>query len=182
MPVPSFSVGEVLTSSAMNQVGLWKIAETTFTNSATPFINGCFSSDYQNYVVKMVLTSAGSATNVFFRFRSGTSTPENGAVYDRYGCRWSTSAINMVSANLTNAHLIDVTSTTSHRGVVTMDIFSPNETIYTVINTHSWDSNTGEVWFPSYRMETTTAYTGLEISSYGGSNLTGSIRVYGYRN
>ena len=181
MPVPDFAPGEVLTAAAMDAVGLWKIADTTFTNSATPFINGCFSSNYQHYLVKIFLVASAPA-NCFFQMRSGTSTPETGAVYDRYGFRWDTAGINLVNPNNTGGILCDVVNTANHRSAITMDIFGPNETNHTIVNTHSWDSNSGSVYFPSYRLETTTAYTGIQLLSGSTPTFTGTMRVYGYRN
>jgi hypothetical protein len=181
MPVPDFSPGEIWTAGAADSIGLWKIAETTFSTTATPFINGCFSADYQHYLVKIFLT-ASTPSNCFFRVRSGGSTPETGAVYDRYGFRWGTSAIDLVNPNNTAGILLDVGSTANHRSAVTMDIFGPNEANNTIVNTHSWDSNSGSVYFPSYRIETTTAYTGIELTSLAAGTFTGTMRVYGYRN
>ena len=181
MPVPDFSPGEVLTAAAMDSIGLWKIAETSFANAATPFINGCFSSDYQNYLVK-VTAIATDTTNIYFRMRSGVDTPEAGAVYDRFGFSWGTSASNLVSANQIEAYLGDIPSTTAASTSATIEFFRPNETVGTIVNTHTWGGGSGSVFLPSYRIETTVAYTGIQLLTLGANTLTGTMRVYGYRN
>jgi hypothetical protein len=181
MPVPDFSPGEVLTAAAMDSIGLWKIAETSFTTAANPFINGCFSSDYQNYVVKFTCIASASGNNIYFRMRSGVNTPETSAVYDRFGFSWATSASNLVSANQVDGYLGDITNVTSASTAGTLDFFRPNETVATIVNTHNWGGGSGSVFFPSYRIETTTAYTGIELFPLSGT-LTGTMRVYGYRN
>ena len=180
MPVPDFSPGEVLTAAAMDSIGLWKIAETSFTTAANPFINGCFSSNYQNYLVK-ILVQASTPVNLFVRVRSGVSTPETGSVYDGYGFRFDTGISSLISANQTRQYLCDVSATANFRSAIALDFYGPNETQHTVMNSHSWDSNTGAVYFPSSRIETTTAYTGIDLVPSSGT-LTGTMRVYGYRN
>jgi hypothetical protein len=179
MPVPDFSPGEVLTAAAMDSIGLWKIAETSFTTAATPFINGCFSSDYQNYLVQVVAVGSGTA-DLYFRMRSGVSTPETGLVYDRYGFNWIVSANNLVSPNLSAAFIAGVGTTSSLVGAITL--YRPNETVHTVTNSHSWSNSSGGVFFPTHRIETTTAYTGIELTTLSATTLTGTMRVYGYRN
>ena len=183
MPVPDFSPGEVLTAAAMDSIGLWKIAETSFTNAANPFINGCFSSNYQNYVVK-VLCNASTSQFLSFRVRSGTSTPETGAVYDRFGFEFTGGGAiaSLLNANQTSAYLADITFAGNNQTASELNFYAPNQTVPTIVNTHSWGSQTGAVFFPSYRIETSTAYTGIELLVSGGATLTGTMRVYGYRN
>jgi hypothetical protein len=181
MPVPDFSPGEVLTAQAMDSVAMWKIAETSFTNAANPFINGCFSSDYQNYLVQVTAIGSGTA-DLYFRMRSGVSTPETGGVYDRYGFSWITSGNNLVSANLVAAVISDIGSTANSNVAGSVTLYRPNETVHTVTNSHSWGNQSGGVFFPTHRIETTTAYTGIELTTLSATTLTGTMRVYGYRN
>jgi len=182
MPVPDFSPGEVLTAGAMDSIGLWLVGSTSFATTANPFINGCFSSNFENYVIK-VLVEASTPVNLNFRMRSGTSTPEMGAVYDRFGFYFSGSGsiVTLINANGTSAFLTDVTNVGGNRSAVTIEMFGPNTPRPTIANTQSWDSNSGSVYFPSFRIETNTAYTGIELLPSSGT-LTGSMRVYGLRN
>jgi hypothetical protein len=181
MPVPDFSPGEIWTADAADSIGLWKIAETSFTNAANPFINGCFSSDYQNYLVQVVATASGGA-DLYFRMRSGVNTPETGAVYDRFGFVWGTSATNLVLANLTAAVISDISSFAPANAVGSVTFYNPNLAVHTVTNSHSWGMSSGSVFFPSFRIETTTQYTGIELTTLSAVTLTGTMRVYGYRN
>ena len=185
MAIKTFTAGSVLTASDTNTYlansGLVYIDGTTFTTTANPFINGCFSSNYENYQI-VVLVEASTPVNLTFRVRSGTSTPETGAVYDRFGF-WFTGGgtiQSLILANQTSALLTDVTNVGGNRSAITINLFGPNTPRPTIANTQSWDSNSGAVYFPSYRIETNTAYTGIELVPSSG-NLTGSMRVYGYR-
>jgi hypothetical protein len=181
MTYPNFVAGEVLRAQDMNAVGMWLVGSTTFTNTAVPFINGCFSSDYENY--RIVLSLEGTAAaNCFFRVRSGASTPESGLVYDRYGFNFIAGSISsLIAANNNNAFISDVGATGNNRSSGAIEMYGPNATRPTVATIYAWDGNTGNIQFPSYRIETNTAYTGIELFANTG-NLTGSLRVYGYRN
>jgi hypothetical protein len=179
MPVPDFSPGEVLTAAAMDSIGLWKIAETSFNGVVNPFINGCFTSDYENYLVKIHTTSNVLSNNLYFRMRTG-STPETGAVYDRFGFLWTTSAVNLVAANQVDAYLGGITNSANSYFSSDIEIFAPNKARHTIANCDSWASSDGARSLPSYRIETTTAYTGIELLGISGT-LTGTMRVYGYR-
>lgn len=180
MSYPSFAAGDILNASDMNGVGLWKIAETTFTNSANPFINGCFSSNYENYLVK-IFAQSSTSSNVYFRVRYGTNTTENGAVYDRFGFSFAGTISSLISANQTDGYLADITNIGNNQTATDLQMFGPNKTIPTIATSYSWGSGSGSVFFPAYRIETNTAYTGIELFPLSGT-LTGTMRVYGYRN
>jgi hypothetical protein len=181
MPVPDFSPGEVLTAAAMDSIGLWKIAETTFTNAADAFIYGCFSSNYQNYCV-VINASANGSGNIYFQMFSGTSTLESSAVYDRRGFGFSTTIFDLNAANQTDAYIGPISSTANSSSSGVVNFFRPNQSAQTMVNTHM-QAEAGTVTFTSYRIETTTAYTGMKIfAAAGATTVTGTMRVYGYRN
>jgi hypothetical protein len=183
MPVPVFAVGEVLTAANMNQIGLWKIAETTFTTAANPFINGCFSSDYRNYMVKINCFASATPTNVVVRLRSGTNTVETASVYDRFGFEYAsgTAVISLVNSAQPGANLGQA-FTSTQRFVSQVDFYEPNVATATSFWARAWSSASGNLNFPSFRISNTTQYTGLELNITGGATITGSMVVYGYRN
>jgi hypothetical protein len=180
MPVPDFSPGEVLTAAAMDSIGLWKVAETTFTASALPFINGCFSSNYENYLVLMNI-STSATTNVRFRFRFGTSTTETGSVYDRFGFTQNGATITSGnSAGEGAGYFLSTTSGATEMAPVFFEVFSPNKAVKTVVQPRAWNTASGASHFLVTRMDNTTQYTGIQIAPDSGT-LTGAMRVYGYR-
>jgi hypothetical protein len=164
--------------------GLQLIASNTFTNAANPFINGCFSSDYENYLVKVVIETSAIA-DAYFRMRSGVNTPETGAVYDRYGFQAGASStyVSLIGGNLVAAVIADTTNSalTTTRTTGDIQIYGPNETKHTMTTAVGWGSQTGAIWYPSHRIETLTAYTGIELTTLSATTLTGTMRVYGYR-
>jgi hypothetical protein len=184
MAIKTFTTGEVLTAADTNTYlansGLVFVAKTTFTTSSLPFINGCFSSEYQNYKITMNLSTSASTT-VRWRLRYGTSTVESGAVYDRFGFNVSAGVISNDSFTGGNScPLVGTGLGASNVAPVVLDIFAPNETVNTVSLPRSWNTSSGANQFLSLRMNTTTAYTGFEIFPDTGT-ITGSIKVYGYR-
>ena len=182
MAIKTFSSGEVLTASDTNtflaNAGLVYVGATTFTGATTPFINGCFTSTYAHYRIMINMTGSASV-GVTVRMRSGVSTPETGAVYDRFGFE--------AGAVYTNVNLADQTSalvgqTDSGGGVMTgiIDCFNPNVASNSNLVINGWNANSGTSDIMNNRIQTTTQYTGIEIFPASGT-ITGSMRVYGYR-
>ena len=182
MAIKTFTTGEVLTAADTNTYlansGLVYVGGTTFSNTATPFINGCFSSTYTNYRI-VIIVSSTATSNLRMRMRSGTSTPDMGSIYDRWGFSVVGGAItNEASAGQTSLFLGGFYS--GEQTPYTMDMFNPNLSLQTNTLPTAWNSSNGATYIMPGRASTTTAYTGLEI--YGDSGqLTGSMRVYGYR-
>ena len=184
MAIKTFTAGSVLTASDTNtflaNAGLVYVNETIFSGSGTPFINGCFTSSYKNYRVIMNLSTSNS-TNVRIRFRFGTNTPDVASVYDRYGFFVAGGTLtNSTSTGETSYYFVSTTAGTTDIASVAMDVFSPNAAEKTVVQSQSWNTNTGGLMFLNCRMNNTTQYTGIEITADAGT-LTGSMRVYGYR-
>jgi hypothetical protein len=182
MAIKTFTTGEVLTAADTNTYlansGLVYVAGTTFATTATPFINGCFSSSFQNY--RVILNIEGTdTTNLRMRVRSGTSTPETGNIYSR----WGFSVLAGVVTNETSGGQSSLFLGSYFSGEQTplvFDLFSPNLAIRTNTLPYSWSSSTGGTFFMPGRVTSNTVYTGIEIFGDSGT-LTGSMRVYGYR-
>ena len=169
-----------LSTSTANPVGLEFVASTSFSATTTPFINGCFTSTYLHYRL-MISISGSTGTDVRFRLRSGTSTPENGAVYDRWGYYNGATAMTFSNAaNQTNGFLVDVANNSAFPATATIDIYNPNVAVNTNAHIQSWGAQLGNIYTWVNRIETTTQYTGFEMTADSGT-LTGSIQVYGYR-
>lgn len=184
MAVKTFSAGEQLTASDTNQFlansGLVYIADTTFSASTGPFINGCFSSTYENYRVIMNLRTSVS-TNVRMRFRYSTSTTDSTATYDRYGFTMTNAVASTENiASRDSFFIVGTYADTNGISPIAMDVFGPNTTRNTVCQSQSWNTNSGGLQFLINRSNNTTQYTGLELFADSG-NMTGTIRVYGYR-
>jgi hypothetical protein len=179
MPVPDFSPGEVLTAAAMDSIGLWKIAETSFTTAATPFIDGCFSADFENYVV--VFRGLSSLTGQYTNVQLRAATVAKATNYSRGGLVATPGNVLAADSGGTGQNGWRVAGQSSSGIYATMNFYRPftsAETGYTVQS--SYDSN-----LYSHAGTQTESYSadGFQlIASGNAATYTGTMRVYGYRN
>jgi hypothetical protein len=187
MPVPDFSPGEVLTAAAMDSIGLWKVSNTAFTSQATVDIENCFTTDFDNYRIQLVVTSSVTV-NAALRMQlfDGGTTLSTG-----YG-----NFANFVSGGSSGVFFQDNFSGTHYLvgqiggdrmpTVSSIDIYGPQLAQSTPLVFQSFSSyNTGVqqrvVMNGSSSTTSTTAFPSLRISNEAGTNMTGSIRIFGYR-
>ena len=168
-------------SPAQNPTGLELVSATTFSASATPSINGCFSSTYANYRI-LAWISTSASTNIRIRWRYGTSTTETVAQYDRFGATFLGATVtSQTSTSETSWYVVTTTAGLVDVAPITIDFYSPNVSIASVGQCNAWNTASGATHLTNCRMNNTTQYTGLEFFADSGT-LTGTIRVYGYRN
>jgi hypothetical protein len=167
--------------TTQNPEGLELVAATTFTTSSNPFINGCFSSTYDNYRILISLSTSAS-TNLRIRWRYGTSTTDTTLKYDRFGATLSGGTVTgITSTSESSFYPVSTTAGVTELAPVTIDFYSPNLAIKSLAQSNGWNTSSGATHLVNCRMDNTTQYTGLELFVDSGT-LTGSIRVYGYRN
>jgi len=184
MTFPSFVSGDVLNASDMNAVGLWEIT-TVSLSGVTNNISNVFSSTYDAY--RVVITDMNSATGttrlVTLRFR--TASDDTGANYfwSAYGF-YSATAFNGGAAGATSAELLSLSDSTNDGASAAFDVHNPNLAKATTFGGFAigYQSNVG---FYAQRqiaggVNTSTQYTGFSIIGTT-DNLSGTVRVYGYR-
>lgn len=180
MPVPVFSVNEVLTSSAMNQVGLWKVASYSFTSNATPYIDNCFTSDYENYKVVISVTSNANA-QARFQFRTGGSNVATVAYW------WGGYYLNMSGAAVLTPENSGSAANQGRYGA-----FATNGNNFAEINISCPKNSSQKTTWTSVHQSAenfsrymtgyfdgTNSFDGIQLQ---GATLTGNITVYGLRN
>lgn len=199
MGYPSFNVGDVLTASDMNAVGLWQITPTVsgtgmsvsgneviLTNVTNGEIRSVFSSTYRHY--RVILTHNCSTTlNVAMQMLSGTNTPETGSVYRYAATGWMSGNITYTDFSAANTQLTGFSgggSTDAGSAYVIADFLNPNIASRTWIkssNAFEWVNN--EVYMRDYGnfIDTATQYTGFRLVPNTG-NISGVLRIYGYKN
>lgn len=161
--------------------GLSLITTSTFSAVTSVSINNCFTSTYQNYLINGNITSIAVAGTLSMRMRVGGSDNSAANYY------WAGSYINFTGAVTTNAENSSGLATSflttfspTFGTAFQMDLFSPQETIRTSM--YNRISNTDTNVGASYGGNTsvTTAYDGFTV--FAGSNIAGTLRVYGYAN
>lgn len=183
MPVPDFSPGEVWTAQAADSIGLWKIAETSFTTQANADVTGVFSSQYENYLVVFDFTTSLTGQYTHIQLLNGT-TPKT-TNYVRAGFVSTSASVLGADAGGagTSGWAISGQSTTGIRATATF--YLPNANTRTGFASSSIYAGTGNIQFYSGNGEQTENYvaTGFRITANGNAAThTGKVRVYGYRN
>jgi len=161
--------------------GLSLITTSTFSAVTSVSVNNCFTSTYQNYLININVTSIAVTGSLSMRMRVGGSDNSSANYY------WAGSYINFTGSPVINSENSSGLATSFLAGfsptfgtAFQIDVFSPQETVRTGIfnRINNTDTNVGA----SYGGNTsvTTAYDGFTV--FAGSNIAGTLRVYGYAN
>jgi hypothetical protein len=178
MPVPDFAVGEVLTSAAMDSIGLWLVkTQTVGTAVSTVTVTDAFSADYDNY--KIVYNGGVSSASGELRMVLGSTNI--GYFQNIIFTSWN----NTVSAASTaNGARFSFTGGLDPDGIyANFDLFNPFLAKRTMLGGPFLAPDSDRVGgFMSGYVANTTSYTDFTFSSSTGTMTGGTIRVYGYRN
>ena len=176
------------TALGTKKAGMVLLNTTSFSGVANQSFTNVFNSTYAHYFVTFDF-AGDAASNTSFRLRSA-STDETGSIYDYFGISGNSNS-NTVSAQRANndssfpLSRIDVAGATASRTSGYIYFFNPQQTAVTGIKrtANGYDStpqlaptdingNTGT---------TTTSYDGFSFLG-GGSNMTGTVRIYAFTN
>lgn len=185
MPVPDFSPGEVLTASAMDSIGLWLIKTQTL-NAVSNDITSCFSSTYDSYrvVVSDLNTATATVRALNVRLLVGTTPAITNDYGWSYNLAYGTNLGGNTSTMGTSSWEVALASNRAGQSLV-MEFNSPNKTTTSTIlfqsYTYQSDVNSYIIRQGGGGHNVATAYNGFRI--YGVTDaLSGTVRVYGYRN
>jgi hypothetical protein len=179
MPVPDFSPGEVLTSSAMDSIGLWLVKTQTIGAGVTSVtVTDAFSNTYDNY---KIMISGGVASS------SGEMNIRLGATTSGYHVQFVFTAWNNTvssDSSKTQDKFAYVGSATTSNLIADITVLSPNLAKNTRVSAPSTGDGTSYVGNMSGLLPNSTQYTDFTIfiSNATPTMTGGTIRVYGYRN
>lgn len=159
--------------------GLVHINTTSFSAVASQSINNVFSATYQNYKVLINLTSVSATTTLRLRMRLSGTDNSGATAYQRSGYKSTTSALTNSYEATSSLFLSDTTS--SGQVKLHLDILSPATTDYASIFGASFDDDSNNSYGINSIHRVATAYDGFTIYPATGT-ITGTIRVYGYKN
>jgi hypothetical protein len=163
------SDGKTTFGGAVVGAGVDLINKTDFSAVSSVSLNSVFSSTYQNY--RIIINSTGTvATNGGIRLRSAGS--------DNSSSNYTTIGFYMAGASVTGLSATDTSwnySTLTTQTNTVYEFYSPNASEYTRGSTSQYASSYSLV-FPA-----TTTFDGFTIFPASGT-ITGTVRVYGYRN
>jgi hypothetical protein len=157
--------------------GLVKIATETFSAASAVNINNCFSAIYANYriLITEIKTASGNA-NLQFRFRTSASDNTTSNYQNAIAQCLTGGVSNFYFATANQAILYPVTTT---EGSSVLDICNPFATARTNLTVASHVSDGAR--FGGISFDATTSFDGFSIYP-SASTISGTVRVYGYRN
>jgi hypothetical protein len=176
MPVPDFAVGEVLTSAAMDSIGLWLVkTQTIGTAVSTVTVTDAFSADYDNY--KIVISGVScSANQPAIRMQLGSTV--TGYAFAGFEMSYTGSLSGTGSGSSSSWYIGNFGNATSMSSEITvLRPFLTQNTNYSVMaGSTAWSVSQNGY------LNNTTSYTAFTILLSSGTMSGGTIRVYGYRN
>ena len=180
-----FNVANVYTQTQVDSKvgtngGMVLINKTDFTAQSSININNCFSSTYDNYLVQIDYTAAASL-GISLRMRV-SGTDNSSSLYYNQILTADNTTVSASKSNAQTSVLIGYGNT--DRSYINLNVNSPAIARATigVSNLGENLNGTGNAFrFFGWGHNVATAYDGFTIFT-NTSNITGTIRVYGYRN
>jgi hypothetical protein len=152
----------------------------TFSGASSVSINDVFSATYTHYrVIANAVNSGDSGAN--FRFRVAGSDATSGDYFVQKN--YISNSVNPTKTGATSATTIDLGPLWTGYNSYAYDIFNPFVTTRSQIIGNSFSLNSFSSWegLTTFALlNTATSYTGFTFYPASGT-MTGSIRVYGYK-
>jgi hypothetical protein len=150
----------------------------TFTGANSISLNGCFTSAYDNYQAVINVRSM-TASPIYLRYRSGGA--DNNLANYSHTWGYTIGANTITSDRVTSAGIYSIVLPNTGQGAIkgTMNFYDP-QAAYNSVYTHSLTAEIGTIieWGAG-AYNGSTSFDGFSII---GSNMTGTIRIYGYNN
>jgi hypothetical protein len=149
----------------------------TFSTCTSVAFNYVFSSTYKSYQIILLTNSATSIWTYNLKLRTSSTATDKSADYYWSGQyqKWDTTAEGGENGNNTTSFQIGGLGPT--RGSVNLTIHNPYESQETNFSAIGHDGEYKRIY--AGKLGVTTSYDGFTLSS-GGSNLTGSVNIYGF--
>lgn len=152
----------------------------TFTGASSVSLNNCFSSTYQNYRI-LISNSASTGNQQFLRLRlSGTDTTTNYYWAGLYVPTSSTATIAGFNGSGSTSWFRILGSSNGNRTTSSIDVFNAQDALITSYNSNATDDY-GYAVYHAGAINNTTQYDGFSVVASTGT-MTGTLRVYGYKN
>jgi hypothetical protein len=155
------------------------IGNVTFSGASSVSLNECFNATYDNYAILINLSTA-PADDISIRMRvsgsdNSSSNYRNGLFYvGAYNSQANGAVNNSTSTSFGGIVYGDTTIASSSQ----INIYNPFNTAYTK---STWIGAGSNFVTGGGVMTVNTSYTGFTLRALGGGNLSGTLRVYGYK-
>ena len=159
---------------------LTHINTSTFTAQNAIILNDIFSASYENYLLIHTITTTTGSGNLLMRMRaSGTNNTSANYGFALNNVVYSNGAESNFASGATATSFTLVQSDSGEPAYAAVTFINPYQTYRTAINIHA--AKDDRMQFGGGMMTVTTVYDGVEIY-HSTSNMTGTVRVYGYKN
>jgi len=167
---------------AAPEAGLTLIASESFTTVSSVSLNGCFTSDYENYRIMFVpSTTTNARLRLRYRASGSDNTTSNYAWTDGFSQNGGTVGGGNSSNSDTAARLFYIGN--SMPGALSADIFSPNASLNTSGVSHGTYRQSEPLMsyvLAGHIFLATTSFDGFTLYPES-STMSGTVRVYGYK-
>ena len=162
--------------------GLVHINTTTFSAVSSVSLDNVFTSDYANYKIIINVTGVGAgAPNIPMRLRA-SGTDDSTANYSYGTLQMDTAAGSPANIGASSQTSLAVFVVDSNLFEMSMDFINPQLSTPTFINFAGMISTGGlYVRLGTAKHNVSLAFDGLSFNA-SSSNITGTIRTYGYKN
>ena len=156
----------------------------TFSAVSSVALNGVFSATFRNYRIMFDITANTADATISMKYRLNTTDKSAGYYYQLGQFTESSSLTYVVANNQTGGFPICEVDAAdnNHLQVVTLDIFRPFESVYTIANQAGFLRNTaGAFSSRNGALEQTNneSFDGINIIASSGA-ITGAVTIYGY--
>ena len=189
MTFPSFGAGEVLTATDMNAVGMWKVGTFTASGISRALLcDNVFTSDYRNYKIVVKMAGVSNTNWLYFQF-----VDTNGATVA--ASYFATAYLRDFTGGSTTVGVINTTGSVPlgymANGVANptgaeITIYGPRQSEWTTVNGQTTGVSSGSAYQGGEIYATcnpaTNTLRGLRFDNIAGTNMTGTVTIYGYNN
>lgn len=159
--------------------GLVHINTTTFSAVSSVSINDVFTSTFENYLLKIIVTGSVENESLTTRFRIG-GVDTSSATYIVQNLDANNTSVTALRGTQSSATISGVTS--DHKSGIDVNLYSPQLAVVTAYSAFAAFSRVGGLikLFAGTQTDT-TQFDGITLFPVSGT-MTGNIRVYGYKN
>ena len=187
MAEQTFTSGQILTAAQMTtlqtNIGLNWISTTTFSGATTAQFQSAFTSAYTNYRVLISITGA-AANACYLRWLVG-ATAQTGNILSVSIAASTSGAAVVTAANRSDQFGLVGAVYATYPTTYELDIFAPQTVSYTSYNMQTGvggiSVSDASVFICGGRNIATTQMDGFELTTAGGTNISGTMTLFGYR-
>ena len=179
MTYPSWSTGELLSSSDMNRVGLWRVGSVTAT-STTIALDNVFTTTFSRYRIFITQTNVTATGTTLFRFRAGGTPIATDYYYGGSVYRYNVNGEYWYQGP-TNAFVTMIASGAVQTECV-IDLAFPRDAQrkqFIASSTSNFSNYIGTTTHGIVNL-TATNYDGFQLTQDAAGTLTATAIVYGY--